>query len=188
MGKETQNFGVSSRDIQKARQNAKRTRSNKACARCKASKIKCSDYRPCKNCAYSNNRNGCLQINTTGTTIQDHSSNFGAGAETEISIVPRMTQVRTRGDRVNLTITELEGLTLPIRSPLIHPRNDETGSGLYPTAHQQSTMPGSESIAMCEFASPFPTQTLIASSSVVAITPLALPPLHDVLRRLLAQP
>jgi hypothetical protein len=43
-------IGVSSKDIQKARQTAKRNRSAVACERCKAAKTKCSDYRPCKNC------------------------------------------------------------------------------------------------------------------------------------------
>ena len=44
------NFGVSSKDIQKARQTAKRNRTSIACLRCKAAKMKCSDYRPCKQC------------------------------------------------------------------------------------------------------------------------------------------
>ena len=41
---------VSSKDIHKARRIARRTRSAVACARCKASKVKCNDYRPCKQC------------------------------------------------------------------------------------------------------------------------------------------
>ena len=41
---------VSSKDIQKARQTAKRSRTSVACLRCKAAKMKCSDYRPCKQC------------------------------------------------------------------------------------------------------------------------------------------
>ena len=43
--------GVSSKDIQKARQMAKRKRSSVACSRCKMAKLKCSDYRPCKQCS-----------------------------------------------------------------------------------------------------------------------------------------
>ena len=46
---------VSSKEIQKARRSAKRTKSAVACARCKASKVKCNDYRPCKNCTESFN-------------------------------------------------------------------------------------------------------------------------------------
>ena len=42
--------GVSSEDIQKARQRAKRSRVSIACTRCKSAKIRCSDYRPCKHC------------------------------------------------------------------------------------------------------------------------------------------
>ena len=41
---------LSSKDIRKARRIARRTRSAVACARCKASKVKCNDYRPCKQC------------------------------------------------------------------------------------------------------------------------------------------
>ena len=48
---------VSSKEIQKARRLAKRTRSAVACARCKASKVKCNDYRPCKQCV--ENLNSC---------------------------------------------------------------------------------------------------------------------------------
>ena len=44
------NFGVTSTDVQKARQTAKRNRTSIACSRCKAAKMKCSDYRPCKQC------------------------------------------------------------------------------------------------------------------------------------------
>ena len=46
-------LGVSSKDIQKARQTAKRNRTSAACSRCKAGKLKCSDYRPCKQCTNS---------------------------------------------------------------------------------------------------------------------------------------
>jgi 23S rRNA U2552 (ribose-2'-O)-methylase RlmE/FtsJ len=51
--------GVSSEDIQKARQRAKRSRASAACIRCKAAKIKCSDYRPCKNCVDSRKSEAC---------------------------------------------------------------------------------------------------------------------------------
>ena len=49
--KSTPHAGVSSKDIQKARKNAQRSRTAVACFRCKVGKVKCSDYRPCKNCA-----------------------------------------------------------------------------------------------------------------------------------------
>ena len=47
---------VSSKQIQKARQMAKRSRTAVACARCKTAKSKCSDYRPCNQCVNSNSR------------------------------------------------------------------------------------------------------------------------------------
>ncbi len=51
---------VSSKDIQKARQNAKRKRTSIACARCKAGKTKCSEYRPCKQCIVQNDAISCM--------------------------------------------------------------------------------------------------------------------------------
>ena len=44
---------VSSKDLLKARQSAKRSRTSVACARCKVAKIKCTEYRPCKRCVKS---------------------------------------------------------------------------------------------------------------------------------------
>ena len=43
-------FGLSYKDLLRVRRIAKRTRVYAACSRCKASKIKCSDIRPCKQC------------------------------------------------------------------------------------------------------------------------------------------
>jgi hypothetical protein len=61
---------ASSKDIQKARQSAKRTRAAVACTRCKIQKLKCSDYRPCKRCLGSicgeNCTNGPM---TAGCTV-----------------------------------------------------------------------------------------------------------------------
>ena len=51
---------VSSEDIQKARQTAKRSRTSVACSRCKTGKMKCSDYRPCKQC--TNSRLACDEV------------------------------------------------------------------------------------------------------------------------------
>ena len=48
---------VTSKEIRIARRIAKRTRVFAACARCKASKVKCNDYRPCNKCA--ENFNSC---------------------------------------------------------------------------------------------------------------------------------
>ena len=44
---------MSFKAIQKARQMARRTRAAVACARCKAAKMRCSDFRPCKKCTQS---------------------------------------------------------------------------------------------------------------------------------------
>jgi hypothetical protein len=43
-------FGVSSKEIQKARRIAKRIRASVACAGCRYKKAKCSEFRPCKIC------------------------------------------------------------------------------------------------------------------------------------------
>ena len=52
---------VSSKDIQKARQSAKRSRASLACASCKIAKTKCSDYRPCKRCSRSDKKFACSE-------------------------------------------------------------------------------------------------------------------------------
>jgi hypothetical protein len=52
--------GVCSKDIQLARRNAKRNRAATACSRCKSGKVKCSDYRPCKNCVGTEHSEECL--------------------------------------------------------------------------------------------------------------------------------
>ena len=76
-------IGVSSKDIQKARQIAKRNRTSIACNRCKASKTKCSDYRPCKHCAMSNAAQSCAQgsqikrSNQADLFLVPENSNFG---------------------------------------------------------------------------------------------------------------
>jgi hypothetical protein len=44
---------VSSKDLLKARQMAKRNRTSVACARCKLAKSRCTEYRPCKRCVNS---------------------------------------------------------------------------------------------------------------------------------------
>ena len=58
--KEEMQNTVCSKDIQLARRNAKRNRAATACARCKSAKVKCSDYRPCKNCAETEYSDFCL--------------------------------------------------------------------------------------------------------------------------------
>jgi hypothetical protein len=52
--------GISTKDLQKARRNAERKRTSVACARCKAGKTKCSDYRPCKKCKFLNMAGECV--------------------------------------------------------------------------------------------------------------------------------
>ena len=47
---------VSSKEIQRVRRLAKRVRAALACARCKSFKVKCSDYRPCKQCNDTSSR------------------------------------------------------------------------------------------------------------------------------------
>ena len=50
---------VSSQDLLKARRIAMRTRASVACSRCKLSKSKCNDYRPCKRCKRSGQQDLC---------------------------------------------------------------------------------------------------------------------------------
>ena len=53
--------GVSSKDLLKVRQNAKRKRTAVACTRCKSSKTKCSDYRPCSKCKKAGASDSCIR-------------------------------------------------------------------------------------------------------------------------------
>ena len=57
--------GVSSKDIQRARQNAKRKRSSSACIPCKMAKVKCNDYRPCSRCCKLGAQRGCMDSEPT---------------------------------------------------------------------------------------------------------------------------
>ncbi len=50
---------VSSKDIQKARRVASRSRAALACTPCRLAKLKCNDYRPCKRCKQSNQATSC---------------------------------------------------------------------------------------------------------------------------------
>jgi hypothetical protein len=58
--------GISSKDVQKARQSAKRKRSSVACSPCKAAKTKCSDYRPCQRCTISGAEARCVDDDKMG--------------------------------------------------------------------------------------------------------------------------
>jgi hypothetical protein len=79
-------LAASSKDIQKARQSAKRTRAAVACARCKVGKLKCSDYRPCKRCLGSNRGESCADWRmtadctaTSSNQVQHHGSSHQNG-------------------------------------------------------------------------------------------------------------
>ena len=65
---------ISTKDLQKARRNAERKRASIACARCKAGKTKCSDYRPCKKCKYSNMASGCTPQSADSRVSSDVSA------------------------------------------------------------------------------------------------------------------
>ena len=58
---------VSSKEIQRVRRLAKRVRAAVACARCKSFKVKCNDYRPCKQC--SDNSSKCVGGMTEGSIM-----------------------------------------------------------------------------------------------------------------------
>ena len=84
-------LGVSSKDIQKARQNAKRSRTAVACSRCKAGKTKCSEFRPCKQCVVSRVADGCSNANTG----RSNSSPSGVKALTHGSVLGCSTEIST---------------------------------------------------------------------------------------------
>jgi hypothetical protein len=83
---------VSTKDLQKARQNAKRKRTFVACARCKRTKTKCSDYRPCNKCKKS----GADCTNSDDVRIPEyHASDFSASTSPIIPTINRGGEVPT---------------------------------------------------------------------------------------------
>ena len=92
---------VSSKDIQKARRLAKRTRAAVACVRCKWAKVKCNDYRPCKQCTDSVNL--CVDGSVQGTAdveqveAGDRMSNVDIfpGDEVRKSLIPLVSSAQS---------------------------------------------------------------------------------------------
>ena len=92
---------VSSKDIQKARRLAKRTRAAVACVRCKWAKVKCNDYRPCKQCTDSVNL--CVDGSVQGTAdveqveAGDRMSNVDIfpGDEVRKSLIPTVSSAQS---------------------------------------------------------------------------------------------
>ena len=70
---------VTSKAIQKARQMAKRNRTSVACARCKSAKIKCSIYRPCKQCVDANSC--CTEANKVKSFPQNTAFSLDGSSE-----------------------------------------------------------------------------------------------------------
>jgi hypothetical protein len=74
-----QTQSVSTKDLIRARRLAARRRAAVACARCKASKLRCTDNRPCKKCAHSNFE--CVEVKSSDSfhidfrNMQDDSNN-----------------------------------------------------------------------------------------------------------------
>jgi hypothetical protein len=70
---------VSSKAILKARRMAKRVRTPEACKRCKQSKIKCSEHRPCKRCVVAGAN--CPSLKTASNSLKKD-SNFSLSSPT----------------------------------------------------------------------------------------------------------
>ena len=60
MPEDSQSNFVSSRDLQKARRMAQRSRILPACANCEAAKAKCSKARPCRRCVRNGDEASCM--------------------------------------------------------------------------------------------------------------------------------
>jgi hypothetical protein len=105
--------GVSSDDIQKARQRAKRTRVTAACTRCKSAKIRCSDYRPCKHCVGSNKGDECVESNE-----EESESNVVHSVSMGFKDFSRR-QTRQRLDQTMNSNPNMESLVIPSQ-PIIN--------------------------------------------------------------------
>ena len=76
--------GVSTKDLQKARQIAKRKRTSVACTRCKSSKTRCSEFRPCSKCKRSGAADSCSD---DGSVVRDIAE-ISASDPSSPSVVP----------------------------------------------------------------------------------------------------
>ena len=129
---------VSSKEIQKARRTAKRTRSAVACARCKASKVKCNDYRPCKQCTDSFNL--CHQVDLQGSSKKTIKREFDEHVSR-----PLASNLQTRSEeRIenldNVNHTSFPGLVQAVR-PLPMTRLNLCSSGRMLQNHTQTLSP-----------------------------------------------
>jgi hypothetical protein len=148
-------LAASSKDIQKARQSAKRTRAAIACARCKVGKLKCSDYRPCKRCLDSNNGESCTQGRMTkdstaasSNQVQHHGASHQNGfayrsAEAQMRALPWS---NTEYELPNLFISESNRPCANYHTSVTQPgleSRDQQYRFLNPTtAHGMGSNPG----------------------------------------------
>ena len=112
---------VSSRDLQKARQIAKRNRTSVACNRCKAAKTKCSEYRPCKKCSVSNAAQSCVQGSQGKPVIQVESFPGPCNTVLDASHAPTVWQsrsgARTESRNVSTSTLPEEAIQCPHPGP-----------------------------------------------------------------------
>ncbi len=124
---------VSSKDIQKARQIAKRNRASVACSRCKAAKIRCSDYRPCKQCTASNAAQSCLEGSPTMLNHHTGSSQFSDGLVFYASLVTRSGQTNTgvfnNAPSQNFSISTSSAEASTVRPRILHQPSPSIGFG-----------------------------------------------------------
>ena len=119
-------FGISSKDLLKARQIAKRKRTSVACGQCRLTKSKCSDYRPCKQCVATQNGPNCFE------KIERAKEKKGKSEITAFSYpfqhLP--VQQQSRPDQVEISLIKLP------EEPNHHPSTSVLPQVLQPAIHQ----------------------------------------------------
>jgi hypothetical protein len=99
--------GVSTKDLQRARQYAKKKRASVACSRCKNAKTRCSDYRPCSRCKKS----GVVDSCTNSDSSVDHSPDMDF---TGVSHSAFSQQDKIGGENIELANDEHSHVNRPV--------------------------------------------------------------------------
>jgi hypothetical protein len=89
--------GISPKNLHKVRQNAKRKRTSVACTRCKGSKTRCSEYRPCSKCKIFGAADSC----NDGDSVYRIPDMLSPGISTSTSTCPTV----QLGDEVSSRIS-----------------------------------------------------------------------------------
>ena len=108
----------SSKDLQKVRRNAKRSRVVAACVPCKSARTRCSDYRPCKRCSDSGKGGNCVDQNET-----NHKKAYRFAAPSEMPS-PNSDQIIPSRNAAFLPVSDWAGSAQYSALQTVHPETN----------------------------------------------------------------